>query len=107
MEATFVYPNTRTRAPFYNKHAYMPPLTFAKPRKLEFDLSLAWSAPSSATSLPRPTQLEIHTAQYRSNIAPQAVFAILHAFEIRYDLPVVFRTTHNESGVTRAHPLYS
>jgi ERCC4-type nuclease len=38
-------------------------------------------------------ELEIQSGQYRSNITPKAVFATLSAFEVRYDLPVVFRAT--------------
>jgi DNA excision repair protein ERCC-4 len=39
------------------------------------------------------SELEIQNCQYVSNIKPRAVFGTLHAFEIRYDLPVVFRLT--------------
>jgi DNA excision repair protein ERCC-4 len=37
------------------------------------------------------TEAEIQEGQYCSNIKPQAVMATLGAFEVRYDLPVVFK----------------
>jgi hypothetical protein len=36
---------------------------------------------------------EIHLGRYRSSISPKAVFATLNAFEIRYDVPIVFCPT--------------
>ena len=39
------------------------------------------------------TEAEIQGGCYRSNITPQAVMATLGAFEVRYDLPVVFEPT--------------
>jgi DNA excision repair protein ERCC-4 len=36
------------------------------------------------------TRQEIEAANYRSNINPQSVLHSLNAFEIRYDVPVVF-----------------
>lgn len=40
----------------------------------------------------------ILAARYRSNIKPQAVIATLGAFEIRYDVPVVFKPTPQEAA---------
>jgi ERCC4-type nuclease len=39
------------------------------------------------------TRAEIEVQRYHSRIAPKAVLATLAAFEIRYDLPVVFADT--------------
>jgi ERCC4-type nuclease len=39
------------------------------------------------------SEAEILAERYRSNIRPQAVMASLGAFEVRYDLPVVFKST--------------
>jgi DNA excision repair protein ERCC-4 len=39
------------------------------------------------------TEAEILKGDYRSNIKPQSVLATLNAFEVRYDLPVVFCPT--------------
>jgi ERCC4-type nuclease len=36
---------------------------------------------------------DILAERYRSNIRPQSVMATLGAFEVRYDLPVVFKST--------------
>jgi len=36
---------------------------------------------------------DIHLGRYRSSISPKAVLATLSAFEIRYDVPVVFAST--------------
>jgi DNA excision repair protein ERCC-4 len=35
----------------------------------------------------------IHLGRYHSSINPKAVFATLNAFEVRYDLPIVFAST--------------
>lgn len=37
--------------------------------------------------------LDIQAGNYRSNVKPQAVLASLHAWEMRFDCPVVFRHT--------------
>jgi DNA excision repair protein ERCC-4 len=42
---------------------------------------------------------EISTARYRSSIAPRAVWATLHAFEVRYGLPFVFALTPDEAAM--------
>ena len=39
------------------------------------------------------TQSDITEHKYTSRVAPNAVLATLHAFEIRYDCPVVFAET--------------
>jgi DNA excision repair protein ERCC-4 len=39
------------------------------------------------------TEAQILKADYRSNIKPQAVLGTLRAFEVRYDVPVVFCET--------------
>jgi len=39
------------------------------------------------------TEAQILSGQYRSNIKPQAITGTLHAFEIRYDVPIVFCET--------------
>jgi DNA excision repair protein ERCC-4 len=39
------------------------------------------------------SEAEILSGQYHSNIKPNAVLATLYAFEVRYDLPVVFVPT--------------
>src|SRR5208282_3612482 len=44
------------------------------------------------------TELDIRQAKYRSNIKPQAVLATIAAFEIRYDLPVLFAATPTEGA---------
>ena len=41
---------------------------------------------------------EILAGEYHSNIKPQAVMATLCAFEVRYDLPVVFAPTPEEGA---------
>lgn len=41
---------------------------------------------------------EISTARYRSAIQPRSVWATLHAFEVRYGLPVVFEATPEEAA---------
>ena len=46
------------------------------------------------------TQAEIEAGQYRSNIRPASVLGTLAAFEIRYDIPVVFTPTP-EAGAHR------
>ena len=46
------------------------------------------------------TQAEIEAGQYRSNIKPASVLGTLAAFEIRYDIPVVFAPTP-EAGAHR------
>jgi DNA excision repair protein ERCC-4 len=44
------------------------------------------------------SQSEITTQRYRSAIAPRSVWASLHAFEVRYSLPVVFGVTSEASA---------
>src|SRR5215472_12186206 len=44
------------------------------------------------------TRAEIVAQRYHSRIAPKAVLATLSAFEIRYDLPVVFCSTPEEAA---------
>lgn len=44
------------------------------------------------------TEEEILKGGYRSNIKPQAVLGTLRAFEIRYDIPVVFCETPDQAG---------
>lgn len=44
------------------------------------------------------TQDEIEAGTYRSNIRPASVLGTLAAFEIRYDIPVVFATTPEEGA---------
>jgi ERCC4-type nuclease len=39
------------------------------------------------------TEAEVQEGKYCSNIKPKAVMATLGAFEVRYDLPVVFKPT--------------
>jgi DNA excision repair protein ERCC-4 len=39
------------------------------------------------------SEAEILSSQYHSNIKPNAVLATAYAFEVRYDLPVVFVPT--------------
>jgi DNA excision repair protein ERCC-4 len=39
------------------------------------------------------TEAQILAGQYRSNIKPRAITGTLHAFEVRYDVPVVFCDT--------------
>src|SRR5258708_16843313 len=39
------------------------------------------------------TEEEIYQGRYRSAITPKAVMATLGAFEVRYDLPVAYRST--------------
>lgn len=39
------------------------------------------------------TEAAIQAGQYRSNIKPAAVLGTLRAFEVRYDVPVVFCDT--------------
>lgn len=41
---------------------------------------------------------DITHAKYRSNIQPRAVWASLHAFEVRYSLPFVFGVTPKASA---------
>lgn len=41
---------------------------------------------------------EIDQHRYRSNVRPAAVLATLSAFEIRYDIPVVWTLTPEEAG---------
>jgi DNA excision repair protein ERCC-4 len=36
---------------------------------------------------------DIHLGRYHSSVNPRAIFATLSAFEIRYDVPVVFAST--------------
>jgi DNA excision repair protein ERCC-4 len=38
-------------------------------------------------------EAEIFEGDYRSNVKPEAVLGTLHAFEVRYDIPVVFCPT--------------
>jgi len=45
------------------------------------------------------SEAEILQARYHSDIAPKAVLATLSAFEIRYDLPVVFSTTPQNAAI--------
>jgi len=44
------------------------------------------------------TQAEIEAGQYRSNIRPASVLGTLAAFEIRYDIPVVFAPTPEDGA---------
>ena len=44
------------------------------------------------------SELEIQHGEYRSNITPKAIFSTLNAFEVRYDCPVVFRSTPELAG---------
>jgi len=44
------------------------------------------------------SEAEILKGDYRSNIKPQAVLGTLRAFEVRYDLPVVFCQTAELAG---------
>ena len=44
------------------------------------------------------TETQILGGRYCSNIKPQAVMGTLHAFEIRYDVPVVFCETPEIAG---------
>lgn len=44
------------------------------------------------------SEAEILAAQYRSNIKPKAVIGTLRAFEVRYDIPVVFCETPEIAG---------
>ena len=39
------------------------------------------------------TRKDIQTHQYRTNVNPRAILASLSAFEVRYDVPVVFEPT--------------
>jgi ERCC4-type nuclease len=39
------------------------------------------------------SEAQILKGEYHSNINPRAVLGTLHAFEVRYDLPVVFEST--------------
>jgi DNA excision repair protein ERCC-4 len=41
---------------------------------------------------------DLHLGRYHSSITPQAVFATLSAFEIRYDIPIVFCPTATLAG---------
>jgi DNA excision repair protein ERCC-4 len=42
---------------------------------------------------------EVETQRYRSRISPKAVLATLSAFEVRYDLPVVFSPTPESAAI--------
>jgi len=44
------------------------------------------------------TEAQILKGQYHSNIAPKAILGTLSAFEVRYDLPVVFFETPESAG---------
>lgn len=44
------------------------------------------------------TEDDLLAGRYRSAIKPQAVMATLGAFEVRYDLPVVFELTPESAG---------
>jgi DNA excision repair protein ERCC-4 len=44
------------------------------------------------------TETQILAGQYHSNIKPQAITGTLHAFEVRYDVPVVFCETPEIAG---------
>jgi hypothetical protein len=44
------------------------------------------------------SEAEILAGQYHSNIKPKAVLASVCAFEVRYDLPVVFVPTAQAGG---------
>ena len=44
------------------------------------------------------TEAEIQKGDYRSNIKPQAVTGTLRAFEVRYDVPVVFCDTADSAA---------
>jgi hypothetical protein len=44
------------------------------------------------------SEAEILAGQYNSNIKPEAVLATVYAFEVRYDLPVVFVPTAQASA---------
>lgn len=44
------------------------------------------------------SETEILKAQYHSNVTPRAVLGTLHAFEVRYDVPVVFCETPEIAG---------
>jgi ERCC4-type nuclease len=45
------------------------------------------------------THAEIEAQRYHSRIAPKAVLATLAAFEVRYDLPIVFCSTPEEAAI--------
>ena len=44
------------------------------------------------------SEAQILAGQYHSNIKPKAILATLSAFEVRYDLPVVFSETPESAG---------
>jgi predicted DNA-binding protein YlxM (UPF0122 family) len=44
------------------------------------------------------TEAEIERGKYRSQIAPKAILHTLRAFEVRYDVPVVFVETPTEAA---------
>ena len=44
------------------------------------------------------TRKAIQAHQYRSNVNPRAILASLSAFEVRYDVPVVFEPTPDEAA---------
>ena len=52
------------------------------------------------------TEAQIQQGQYCSNIKPQAVMATLSAFEIRYDLPVVFKSNPELAAAQVEHWAY-
>ena len=45
------------------------------------------------------SELDIQNCRYHSSIKPQSVFATLGAFEVRYDVPVVFSPTPELAAV--------
>lgn len=45
------------------------------------------------------TRGEVEGHRYRSNASPKSVFGSLAAFEVRYDLPVVWAATPDEAAV--------
>jgi DNA excision repair protein ERCC-4 len=44
------------------------------------------------------TEVQILSGQYHSNIKPQAIMGTLHAFEVRYDVPVMFCEKPENAG---------
>jgi ERCC4-type nuclease len=44
------------------------------------------------------TEAQILAGQYRSNIKPRAITGTLHAFEVRYDVPVIFCENPEHAG---------
>jgi len=45
------------------------------------------------------TRGEVESHRYRSNASPKSVFSSVSAFEVRYDLPVVWAATPEEAAV--------